>query len=57
MTLDELQKSLSLQITDHRGEIATARDSGAYDYLVVNDILETTVEEVCEIIRKEKALT
>jgi guanylate kinase len=35
------------------GEIAVARDSGCYPYFVINDILESTVEDVIEIIRKE----
>ncbi|MHC5108244.1 MAG: guanylate kinase [Planctomycetota bacterium] len=32
------------------GEIAFARDSGFYDHLLVNDVLETTVEEVLMVI-------
>jgi guanylate kinase len=53
----EAEEQLVRRLAKSDGEIATARDSGAYDYFVVNDILETTVEEVCEIIRKEKAFT
>jgi guanylate kinase len=53
----EAEEQLVRRLAKADGEIATARDSGAYDYFVVNDILETTVEEVCEIIRKEKAFT
>ncbi len=53
----EAEEQLAQRLAKADGEIATARDSGAYDYFVVNDILETTIEEVCEIIRKEKALT
>lgn len=53
----EAAEQLAQRLAKADGEIATARDSGAYDYFVVNDILETTIEEVSEIIRKEKALT
>ena len=36
------------------GEIAVARDSGCYPYFVVNDVLETTIQEVRSIIAKEQ---
>lgn len=32
------------------GEIATARDSGCYDYFVVNDDLEQTVNQIKQIV-------
>ena len=35
------------------GEIAVARDSGAYQYFVTNDVLENTVNEVIDIIQAE----
>ncbi len=34
------------------GEIGIARDSGSYQYFVTNDVLEDTVEEVVDIIKK-----
>ena len=35
------------------GEIGFARDSGAYQYFVINDVLEDTVDEIVGIVRKE----
>ncbi len=35
------------------GEIAFARDSGKYTYFVINDVLDDTVEEILDIVRKE----
>ena len=36
------------------GEIAFARDSGCYQYFVTNDVLDTTVEEIIDIINKHE---
>jgi len=35
------------------GEIGFARDSGAYQYFVINDVLEDTVDEIMGIVQKE----
>jgi len=51
----EAQDQLARRLAKADGEIAIARDSGCYPHMVVNDTLETTIEEVCRIIRKEKA--
>lgn len=51
----EAQDQLARRLASADGEIATARDSGCYPHMVVNDTLDTTIEEVCRIIRKEKA--
>ena len=37
------------------GEIAIARDSGAYRYFVTNDVLETTIQEIIDIIEQDQA--
>jgi guanylate kinase len=50
---DQLRKRLS--VAD--GEIGFARDSGAYQYFVVNDDLETTVAEVMDIVERERQRT
>ncbi len=46
---EQLAKRLALA----DGEIAFARDSGCYHHFVVNDVLETTIDEVKQIILKE----
>ena len=51
----EAKEQLAKRLAKADGEIATARDSGYYQHFVVNDILNTTIQEVCEIIEKEKA--
>jgi len=45
------QQRRRLQEAD--GEIAVARDSGAYQHFVTNDVLEDTINEVIEIIEAE----
>lgn len=49
----EAQEQLAKRLAKADGEIATARDSGCYRHFVVNDCLETTIEEVKNIILKE----
>lgn len=51
----EAAEQLAKRLAQADGEIAAARDSGCYPYFVVNDVLETTVEEVKRIVEKEKA--
>jgi len=49
----EARAQLTKRLARADGEIATARDSGAYAHFVVNDVLQTTVEEVKRIIEEE----
>lgn len=49
----EATQQVARRLAKADGEIATARDSGCYQHFVINDCLETTIEEVNEIIRKE----
>ncbi len=51
----EAKQQVTRRLAKADGEIATARDSGCYQHFVINDCLETTIEEVNEIIRKESA--
>lgn len=51
----EATQQVTRRLAKADGEIATARDSGCYQHFVINDCLETTIEEVNEIIRKESA--
>jgi len=46
----EAEEQLRRRLEKADGEIATARDSGCYDYFVVNDVLELTIERVKEIL-------
>lgn len=50
----EAEEQLRKRLAEADGEIAVARDSGCYDYFVVNDILETTTQEVLRIIQQER---
>ena len=50
----EAEEQLRRRLAQADGEIATARDSGCYDHFVVNDVLESTIEEVMGIIRRER---
>ena len=52
----EAQESLARRLAQADGEIATARDSGCYQYFVINDCLETTIEQVQGIIQKESSV-
>ena len=49
----EAEVQLAKRLAEADGEIATARDSGSYPHFVVNDILETTIEEVRSIVLEE----
>lgn len=49
----EAREQLTKRLAEADGEIAVARDSGCYPHFVVNDILETTIEEVKRIILEE----
>jgi len=49
----EAEEQLARRLAKADGEIAVARDSGCYPYFVVNDCLETTINLVKGIIRKE----
>lgn len=46
----EAEEQMKRRLAKADGEIAVARDSGAYDYFVVNDVLESTVQQVKSII-------
>ncbi len=50
----EAAEQLARRLTEADGEIAIARDSGCYKHFVVNDVLETTVEQVRRIIEQER---
>ncbi len=51
----EAKEQLAKRLEKADGEIATARDSGCYQHFVINDSLQTTVEDVKNIIKKECA--
>ena len=53
----EAEEVLARRLARADGEIATARDSGCYQYYVVNDLLENTVEQVRDIVMKESGGT
>ena len=46
-------QQLARRLAKADGEIATARDSGCYQYFVVNDSLDDTIQRVEKIIAKE----
>lgn len=48
--LEQLEKRLA----EADGEIAAARDSGAYDYFVTNNVLQDTVEQILRIIEEHE---
>jgi guanylate kinase len=48
------EEAIQRRLTNARGEIDKA---GAYDYLVVNDLLETAVDDLVGIIRAERHRT
>jgi len=50
----EAEEQLQKRLAEADGEIAAARDSGCYQYFVVNDVLDATVAEVRGIIEKER---
>ncbi len=47
----EAQDQLARRLAKADGEIAAANDSGCYQHFVVNDVLESTVEEVRSIVQ------
>ena len=49
----EAEEQLAKRLAQADGEIAIARDSGAYRHLVVNDVLEDAIEQVKRIIEEE----
>lgn len=50
----EAEEQLRKRLAEADGEIAVARDSGCYNYFVVNDILETTTQEVLRLLHQER---
>ena len=50
-------EQLAKRLAQADGEIAIARDSQCYHRFVVNDVLDTTIEEVLRIILEEHAQT
>ena len=53
----EVEEQMKKRLAKADGEIAVARDSGSYDYFVVNDVLESTVEQVKRIIAHHRGVT
>ncbi len=51
----EAAGQLTRRLAEADGEIAIARDSGCYSHFVVNDVLDTTVEQVKRIIEQERS--
>lgn len=49
----EAAEQLAKRLDQADGEIALARDSNCYHHFVVNDVLQTTIDEVEQIILKE----
>jgi guanylate kinase len=49
----ESEQQLAKRLAKADGEIAIARDSGCYEHFVINDSLESTIEDVISIIGKE----
>lgn len=50
----EAAEQLAKRLGKADGEIAVARDSGCYQHFVVNDVLETTIDEVTKTILEEQ---
>ncbi len=50
----EAEEQLKRRLAEADGEIAAARDSGCYQHFVVNNILESTIDEVKGIIERER---
>jgi guanylate kinase len=53
----EAEDQLRKRLAEADGEIAVARDSGAYNHFVVNDVLEDTIQEVMGIVAGAPAAT
>jgi len=51
------QEIIARRLANADGEIAFARESGVYRHVVVNDLLDETVEEILAIIRDERKRT
>ena len=51
----EAQQQLARRLEKADGEIAVARDSGCYQHIVVNDVLEETISNVIGIIKQEQS--
>lgn len=49
----ESPESLTARLAKAADEIATARNSGAYNYVVVNDDLEQAIEEIVGIVQSK----
>jgi guanylate kinase len=49
----EAAEQLARRLAEADGEIGMARDSGCYPYFVVNDVLESTIQQVKSIINQE----
>ena len=49
----EAKEQLAKRLAEADGEIAFARDGGAYQHFVVNDVLEATIGEVRRMIEQE----
>lgn len=49
----ESQEQMARRLAEADGEIGAARDSGSYQHFVTNDVLDDTVDEVLDIIRRE----
>jgi guanylate kinase len=50
----ESAEQLQRRLAKADGEIGFARDCGCYQHFVVNDVLEETVQEIRDIVQKEK---
>lgn len=53
----EAAEQLAKRLGEADGEIAIARDSHCYHRFVVNDVLDTTIDEVMQIVLKEHLQT
>lgn len=51
----EIKEQLNRRLAAADGEIAVARDSGCYQHIVVNDVLENTIEDVLRIVQQESS--
>jgi len=51
----EDEPTVARRLAQARAEMETAKSSGVYNHVVVNDELERAVDEVCRLIRRETA--
>ena len=49
----EAKEQLAKRLAQAEGEIATAKESGCYQYFVVNDVLDAAIDKVKRIIEQE----